>query len=151
MQFQQLAAHPRPRLEIPVKGQTGELPQQVNGVLLAVHRVVEGGVGIGEDVLGGDAAVAVMLAELPQPPLGDVADLFSFFRVTEERETVSVSGKVIIRETVCGQNIKRLAIRTDADHFVIWVSLVRKYAGLLIPPMSYYRGIVAEFSCIWTI
>ena len=68
VQFQQLPAHPHPCGEVPVHGQPGELPQQVKGVLLPVGGVVEHGVGVGEDVLGGDAIVAVVLPELPQTP-----------------------------------------------------------------------------------
>ena len=49
----------RPFIEVVVEGQARKFPQQVYSVLVAVHRVVEHGVGVGKDVLCGDAAVRV--------------------------------------------------------------------------------------------
>ena len=51
------------------------------------------GVDIGEDVLCDDAVVAVMLAELPQPPIGDVADPLAVGRVAVEGEALGSVNK----------------------------------------------------------
>ena len=48
-------AHLGPVVKVWVQGQAGELPQQVHPIVVAVHRVVQDSVGVGEDVLGGDA------------------------------------------------------------------------------------------------
>ena len=86
VQVQQLLAHFGPVVEVPVQGQAGELPQQVHPVVVAIDRVVQDGVGLGEDILGGDALgpgqflkgvapfLAVVVVELPDTPVGDVAD-----------------------------------------------------------------------------
>ena len=81
VQVQQLAPLLRPPGEIVLEVHSREVPPQVNLVLLAVGRVVEHGVDVGEDVLGRDGVVAVVLAELPQPPLGDVAHPLAVRRV----------------------------------------------------------------------
>ena len=69
VQIQQPLAHFDPGGEVLVEGQAGEFAQQVDGVFVAVGRVVEHGVGVGENVLGGDGIVAVVLPKLSQPPL----------------------------------------------------------------------------------
>ena len=84
----------------------GELAAQVDLVALAVGRVVEHGVDVGEDVLGPDfisinGVVAVVLAELPQPPLGDVADPLAVRRVAVEGEALGIAGEVPISQLVC--------------------------------------------------
>ena len=70
----------------------GKLTAEVDLEPLAVGWVVEHGVGVGEDVLGGDVVVAVMLAELVQAPLGDVADPLAVGGVAVEGEAVGVAG-----------------------------------------------------------
>ena len=57
VQVQQFPAHSRPVSEVAVQRQARKLTEQVYGVLFAVLRVVEHGVGVGEDVLGGDGFV----------------------------------------------------------------------------------------------
>ena len=54
MQFQQFPAPGGPRRKVLMKGQARELPHQVYGVLFAVVRGVQGGVGVGEYVPGGN-------------------------------------------------------------------------------------------------
>ena len=89
-----------------VQGQAGELPQQVHGVIVAVHGVVEHGVGVGENLLGGDAVlsgqglevVAPLLPVVPvdavDAPLGDVAHPLPVLRVAVEGEALGVAGEV---------------------------------------------------------
>ena len=69
VQVEQRAALFGPPREIVVEVHTGKLAAQVNLVPLAVGRVVQHGVHVGEDVLVGDGVVVVLLPELPQPPL----------------------------------------------------------------------------------
>ena len=69
VQVQQLLAHLAPVVEVPVQGQAGKLPQQVHGVLLTVHRIVEHGVGVGENLLGGDAVLSGQGLEVIAPLL----------------------------------------------------------------------------------
>lgn len=45
VQIQQLPAHPGPGPKVVVQGQARKLPQQVNPVVVAIHRVVQHGVG----------------------------------------------------------------------------------------------------------
>ena len=89
-----------------VEGQAGELAEQVDAVVVAVHRVVEHGVGVGEDVLGADAVgialvkagaplLPVVVVDLAQAPLGDVADPLAVGGVAVEgRHWVRRSTKV---------------------------------------------------------
>ena len=50
-----------------------KLPPQVNLVLLPIRRIVQYGADIGADILRADVLVPVMVTELPQSPLSDVA------------------------------------------------------------------------------
>ena len=84
VQVQQLPPQPHKLGKLRLKVQTRKLAQQFNLPPLLIGRVVQHRVGIGEDVLGGDAVVAVMLPELPQPPLGDVAHPLTVRRVAVE-------------------------------------------------------------------
>ena len=93
VQVQQLPALANPPREVLLEIDSGKLPPQVNLVPLPVGRVVEHGVDVGEDVLGPDfisinVVVAVVLAELPQAPLGDVADPLAVRRVAVEGEAL---------------------------------------------------------------
>ena len=100
VQVQQFLAHFPPEGEVGVEGEAGELAQQVHAVFLAVGRVVEDGVGVGEDVLGGDAVgpgqfvemVAplppVVAVELPETPVGYIADPLPLGSVAVEGETI---------------------------------------------------------------
>ena len=85
VKVEQLAPHPRPDVELVVQRQTGEFAQQVLGVVVEVHRVVQHGVGVGEYILGADAVrvylvevlaplLTVVVVDTPDAPVGDVAD-----------------------------------------------------------------------------
>ena len=69
VQVQQLLAHLGPVVKVRVQGQAGKLPQQVDGVFVAVGGVVEHGVGVGENLLGGDAVLSGQGLELVAPLL----------------------------------------------------------------------------------
>ena len=64
-------------------------------VVVAVDGVMEDGIGVGEDMLCGDAVwellrevfaprLAVVVVDLPQAPVGDVANTLSVLRVAVE-------------------------------------------------------------------
>ena len=100
VEVEQIPAHFGPGIEVVVEGQAGELAEEVDAVVVAVHRVVEDGVGVGEDVLGGDAVgiavvkspcaplLAVVVVDLAQAPLGDVADPLAVGGVAVEGEAL---------------------------------------------------------------
>ena len=89
-------------VEVVVEGQARELPRQVYSVLLAVHRVVEHSVGVGKDVLCGDAAVRidglkvlaplflVVLVDELDAPLSNVADPLAVVCVTVQGEALGL-------------------------------------------------------------
>ena len=67
VQVQQLLSHLGPVVEVGVQGQAGELPQQVHGVFAAVGGIVEYGVGVGENLIGGDAVFSGPRLEVVAP------------------------------------------------------------------------------------
>ena len=77
MQVEEFLAHARPCVEIVVQGQPGELAQEVDRIVMAVGGVMQYGVGVGEDLLGGDGVIGVVFAEALQTPLRDVADVIA--------------------------------------------------------------------------
>ena len=98
MQIQKFAPHIPPHVEVVVQRQTRELAQQVVLVVIPIHRVVEDGVGVGEDVLRRDALSPDDLLEMPaellpvvvvdalQAPLGDVGYALAVLGVAVEGE-----------------------------------------------------------------
>ena len=52
------------------------------------------GVGVGEDLLGGDGVVGVVFAEASQAPLRDVADALAVLCVAVEREALGIACEV---------------------------------------------------------
>ena len=117
-----------PSIKLAVEGQAGELAEQVDAVVVAVHRVVEHGVGVGEDVLGADAVgiplvktgaplLPVVVVDLAQAPLGDVADPLAVGGVAVEGEALGVAGEVPISQ-LSVPNVKCFAVRAEIDDLV---------------------------------
>ena len=112
VQVQQLLAHLGPVVEVRVQGQAGELPQQVHGVFVPVGGIVEHGVGVGENLLGGDAVLPgqglkflapllpVVVVDAVDAPLGNVADPFAVRRVAVEGQALGLFGESLVRHTL---------------------------------------------------
>ena len=100
-------------------------------VPLSVRRVVQHRVGVREDIFGADAVVAVVLAELPQPPIGDVADPLAVRRVDVEREALGIAGEVEIGGLVCSQHVKRLAVHAEIYDLVGTFQIRTEYVAVI--------------------
>ena len=101
VQFKQLLAQLGPFGEIIMERQAGGLARQVDGVLLAVDGVMQDRVGVGEYLLRRDGLIIVVVTELPQAPLGDVADPRPVLPVAVEREALgSLKMQSFVRQPV---------------------------------------------------
>ena len=83
--------HPHKLSEFVLERQTRELPPQVHGVSFTVDRVVQSRVRVGENVLGGDVVIPVVLPELSQTPFRDVADALAALCVAVEGEALGIT------------------------------------------------------------
>ena len=154
MQVKQLLPHVPPQAEVVVEGQAGKLPQQVHPVVVAVHRVVHHGVGVGEDVLGGDAIgpsqfieslapfLPVVVVELPDAPLGDVADPLPVVGVAVEGQALIVSYGMQVNQFVGCQGVEWLVPSGEIDRRVTVSPMVRKDLRHLVSAMRDNRRIV---------
>ena len=100
------------------RGRAGELAQQVHRVFVAVGRVVEHGVGVGENLLGGDSilsgqhleVVAPLLPVVPvdavDAPPRDVAHPLPVLRVSVEGEALGFFQRVVPEHFISRQNRK---------------------------------------------
>ena len=103
---------------------------EVNLVHLAVFRIVQRRVGVCEDVIGGDAALAgkpivviapfgsVVVVDLLDPPLGDVADPLAVGSVSIEGETLGVAGEVEVSQLVGSQCVEMPTVDTEIDNLI---------------------------------
>ena len=63
---------------------------QVHGVSFTVDRVVQSRVRVGENILGGDVVIPVVLPELSQTPFRDVADPLAVLCIAVEGEALGL-------------------------------------------------------------
>ena len=112
VEVEELFAQALPCVEVVVEGQAGELAEEVDGVLFAVLWVVEDGVGVGEDALGGDGLVAgetgvvvapqgaLVVVDVSDSPIGDVADALAVGSVAVEREALGLFEGVVSKNPI---------------------------------------------------